>query len=195
MSEEKKTVAKKAPEKKTIPKKTEPKNVEVEEVVESTPEILKPKVEVKPEKRVFNTDDKVEIMNNTTGKYKYTSKRSGFALEMEDYGDTEYITFGELRTMSSTQKRHISDAFIVILDEDVVKELGYEKLYKNVFNYEGVEELFNDPDKLNEVLPKMPITMRETLGAIAIRKFKNNELFDLRIKGVIEKNLKVTIDV
>lgn len=190
MSEEKKTVVKKAPAKKVAPKKAE-----VEEVVESTPEIAKHKEEPKPEKRVFNTDDKVEVMNNTTGKYKYTSKRSGFTLEMEDYGDAEDITFGELRTMSSTQKRHITDAFIVILDEGAVKELGYEKLYKNVFNYEGVEELFNDPDKLDEVLPKMPITMRETLGAIAVRKFKNNELFDLRIKGVIEKNLKITIDV
>lgn len=195
MSEEKKTVAKKVPAKKTIPKIAEVEDVVTDEVVESTPETVKPKVEARPEKRVFNTDDKVEIMNNTTGKYKYTSKRSGFALEMEDYGDTEDITFGELRTMSSTQKRHITDAFIVILDEDVVKELGYEKLYKNVFSYEGVEELFNNPDKLNEVLPKMPVTMRETLGAIAIRKFKNKELFDLRIKGVIEKNLKVTIDV
>lgn len=194
MSEEKKTASKKAPTKKAPPKKIEPLNTDIEEVSESTP-TPSPKVEVKPEKRAFNADDKVEIMNNTTGKYKYTSKRSGFALEMEDYGDTEDITFGELRTMSSTQKRHISDAFIVILDEEVVKELGYEKLYMNVFNYEGVEELFNDPDKLNEVLPKMPVTMRETLGTIAIRKFKNNELFDLRVKSVIEKNLKVTIDV
>lgn len=188
MTEEKKIVA---PAKKTVAKKAPAKKAieEVTEVVEAV------KVEKKPEKRKIGSDENIEIMNNTTGRYKYVSNRSGFTVEMNDYADLESIPFGELRTMSSSQKRHITDAFIVILDEDAVKELGYEKLYENVVNREGIEELLADHEKLDEILPKMPKTMRETIGAIAKRKFKNKELYDTRVKAVIEKNLAITIDV
>ena len=101
MTEEKK-VAKKAP-KKVTPKKEDHK--------ESVAEPIIKKEAVKPTKRTFDKYDDVEIMNNTTGRYGYNSK-SGFALEMEEYGDTLTIPFGELKTMRSNQKRHI--AFIQV---------------------------------------------------------------------------------
>src|SRR5690606_23959673 len=87
MTNEKKTTT----TKKSVPaKKTEVKKVEaVEEVI--TPE-EKPKTENKPTVKKFDKHDDVLIMNNTTGRYGYIS-RSGFAMEMSEYGDTLTIPF------------------------------------------------------------------------------------------------------
>lgn len=192
MAEEKKTKApaKKAPVKKAPVKKVEAEDVATQEVVKN----VAPAKENVAEKRKLTNDDEIEVMNNTTGRYGYKG-RSGFSIEMSDYGDTVEIPFAELKRMRSEQKRHIEDAFIVILDEDAIKELRYEKLYESVFNTEGVDELLRNPEKLANVLPKMPSVMRETLGTVAKRKLENYEITNTRIKQVIEENLKITIDV
>lgn len=183
-------------EKKTVPRKKTPKKETVEKVEAKTSETATeetPKKESKPKQRRLEKNDDITVMNNTTGRYGYTS-RSGFAVEMNEYGDTETIPFGELETMRSSQKRHIEEAFIVILDEDAVKQLRYEKLYENVLDEDGVEEVLEDHVRLEKMINKMPKTMRETVGAIASRKFKNGELFDMRVKKVLEDNLKIKID-
>lgn len=188
MAEEKK-IAKKTPGK----DKEEKATVDTKVVEETKPE----KKDTKPKVRTFDKNDDVEIMNNTTGRYGY-SARSGFAVEMEEYGDILSIPFGELKTMRSTQKRHIEDAFIVILDEDAVKELKLEKLYENVLDAEGVEDVLNDKEhgheRLDKMLPKMPTGMREVVAEIATRKFRSGELYDMRIKKVLEDNLDIKIE-
>jgi hypothetical protein len=189
MTEEKKVPVRKTPAK-VQPKKEVEKN---DDVVEDKVSEAKQPVPAKPPKRKIDNDEDIVIMNNTTGRYKYIS-RTGYVTEMNDYGDTENIPYRELRTMSSGQKRHIEAAFIVILDEDAVKALGYERLYENVLDFEGVEEVLKDPERLDAMLKKMPTTMRETVGSIATRKFRDGELYDMRVKKVIEDNLKIKID-
>lgn len=184
MSEEKKVVRKKVTKKEPVEKVETVKN---EEVVKQS------KKEEKPKQRKLSRDDEVLVMNNTTGRYGYIS-RTGFSIEMNEYGDTVTLPFGELETMRSSQKRHIEEAFIVILDEDAVKQLRFEKLYENVLDEDGVNEVLQDFERLEKMINKMPKTMRETVGAIATRKFKNGELFDMRVKKVLEDNLKIKID-
>lgn len=181
-------------EEKKVPKKTTPKKVapkKKEEVVEE--EVKSPKVKATPTKRQLDNDTNIEVMNNTTGRYGYIG-RSGFAMEMSDYGDVLEIPFGELKRMRSEQKRHLEDAFIVILDEDAVKELRYEKLYENIFNDTGLEELLSNPDKLKKVITKMPVTMKQTVATVAKRKFKDGDLYDMRVKKVIEDSLNIKIE-
>lgn len=181
MSEEKE-VKKVAPKKKVSPAKVKEDAPKVE--VKSEPK--------KVEKKLTN-DTEIEVMNNTTGKWGYLG-RSGFAVSMSEYGDVIEIPFGELKRMKAEQKRHLEAPFIVILDEDAVKELRYEKLYEGIVNDYGLEELLGDTEKLEKVLAKMPETMKETTLTIARRKFKSGELYDMRVKKVLEDNLKTKID-
>lgn len=173
---------------KTAPKSVEPKVDKLEEVVEAKVE----KTPVKA-KAQLSKDDKIPVMNNTTGRYGY-SGRSGYSFELEEYGDITDIPFGELQAMrSGSQKRHLEDAFIIILDEDAVVELNYTKLYESVLDESGVEELLTDAKKLENVITKMPLVMRETVVSIAKKKYKDGSLFNLHVIKAIEKNLNVKI--
>lgn len=186
MSEEKE-VKKVAPKKKANAPKVKVETPEVESKTET-------KVEPKKVEKKLTNDTEIEVMNNTTGKWGYLG-RSGFAVSMTEYGDVIEIPFGELKRMKAEQKRHLEAPFIVILDEDAVKELRYEKLYEGIVSDYGLEELLGNPDKLEKVLPKMPETMKETTLTIARRKFNSGELNDLSIKKVLESNLKIKIDI
>lgn len=171
--------------------KSEPK-VEVN-VVEEKVEVIEKVVESKPVKQPLTDSDKVTVMNNTTGRYGYVGK-SGYSFQLEEYGDTADVPFGELRAMSaSKQKRHITDAFIIILDDEAVEELNYSKLYEDVLDVDGVESILSQPEKLKLTLPKMPKIMRETVITIARQKYKNGELNDLRVINAIKDSVDINI--
>ena len=192
MAEEKK--AKKPARKAKATKETKPKEVEtVEEVeteeVEETPK----KVAKKEETRTLSNTDMIPVMNNTTGRYVYRA-RSGFGFEMNEYGDIVEVPYSELKTMRGEQRRNIEDAFIVILDEDAVNELGYNKLYENVLQKDEVERILKDPDLLADVIDKMPKNMKQTVGAIGVRKFRNREIDSLRVRDILEEKLGIEVE-
>lgn len=166
----------------------EPDEVVEEETVEK--EVIKPK----KEKVRLDRDDYVEIMNNTSGKYGYIG-RSGFAVSMSNYGDVVEIPFGELQRMKAEQATHINNAYIIILNEDAVEQLYLTNLYDNIFTRDEVEYLLSNPDALVNALPKMPASMKETVGSIAIQRLKDGQIYDMRIKKAIEDGLGVTIEV
>lgn len=150
---------------------------------------------VEPQKRVdLDRDDYVEIMNNTSGKYGYIG-RSGFSVSMSYYGDVVEIPFGELQLMRAEQPAHINNAYIIILNEDAVKQLYLENLYDNIFTRDEVEHLLNNPKSLKIALEKMPKSMKETVGSIAIQRLKSGQIYDMRVKKVIEDALDVAIEV
>lgn len=184
MAEKKST--RKTSAKKETPKKEESKTKVAEEKVETKAKEEKKKVKL-------SKDDKVPVMNNTTGRYGYVG-RSGYSFELEEYGDVTDVPFGELQAMrSGSQKRHLEDAFIIILDEDAVEELNYSKLYESVLDENGVDELLADSERLEKAISNMPVVMRETVVTIAKRKYENRELRDLFVIEAIEKNLNVKI--
>lgn len=154
----------------------------------------KVKLEPKKEKKKLDKDDYVEIMNNTSGKYGYIG-RSGFSVTMSEYGDVVEVPFGELRRMKAEQPTHINNAYIIILDDEAVEQLYLGNLYHNIFTRDEVESLLQNPDKLKVALEKMPNNMRETVGSIAIQRLKSGQIYDMRVKKVVEEGLGVTIDV
>lgn len=179
--------------KKPTPRRRTPKK-EAETKVESVKEetkIAEPKKEAAPKK--LTKDDDIPVMNNTTGRYGYIG-RSGYSFELGEYGDIADIPFGELQTMRTSQKRHLEDAFIIIMDERAVKELNYTKLYENVLDAEAVENVLEDIEKLEKILPKMPMAMRETFVSIAKRKFKEDDI-NLKAVRAIEKHLDVKFGI
>lgn len=193
---EKKTTPKKVAPKKVASKKEAPKKAVEESVEEKTTVEKKETKKVMTKQKRLDNDELIEVMNNTTGRYMYIAT-SGYTLELNEYGDTEFIPFSELRTMSASAKPHIQEAYIIILNEDAVNELGYSRLYEGILDADGVSHLLEsrDYEKIESVLEKMPLNMKETVAVVAKRKFKTRELYDVRVRDVLEKALKIKIEI
>lgn len=168
------------------------KPVETVEEIEVVEEVIE-----QPKKRELKDDTKVLVMNNTMGVYGY--RNGNRRLNLAEYGSTGKLPFEEIEIMYSSPmtSRHIQDAFIIILDDDVVEELNLGHLYKNILDPKGVDELFKNPNRLQEVLPKMPKIMQETVVIQARRRFNSEDSFekltDIRIAQVIKNELNIDI--
>ena len=186
MAEQTTTTRKRAPRKTTTVKNTD------EQVIAETKEVVK-----EVTKRELTDDTKVTIMNNTMGVYGY--RNGNKAISLSSYGDTAKLTFEEVQSMyaKASTKRDIQDAFIIILDEDVIEEMNLTKLYKNILPPSGVDALFKNPERLQEVLPEMPKIMQETVIIQARRRFQTEDiqqrLTDIRIVQVIENVTGINI--
>lgn len=173
----------------TTTTKTKVDTPTVEEVVQETVEAKEPVVE----KRVLDNNTEITVMNNNTGRHLYKSK-NGYQIDLEEYGDTQEVPFGELKTMYNSAKRHLSDAFLIILDEDAVKALpGLSKQYERILAPHAVDELLKDPELIKELLPKMVQNMQAVVIATARNQFKNGELKDISVAKAIKEAIKVDV--
>jgi hypothetical protein len=159
-------------------------------------EVKKPvkQEEVKPTPKKLENDYSVTIMNNTSGQVFYRSKRTGVEWSLFEYGETSEIPLDELISLKNAHRRYLNDTWLIILDEDVVKHLGLQKLYENVLTPDELDRFYRLPaDQVIEILSKMPKGMQETVVGQAMIRTENKTLSDLNVIRAIEDTLKVDI--
>jgi hypothetical protein len=166
--------------------------VEQEKVAPIAKEV---KEEPKKEKRVVNRDDLVTIMNTTTGRVLYTSKKTGAEWSFSDYGDTDEIEVSELITMRNAHPRYLKEPWLLILDDDVVDYLGLTPLYENVLNPDELDEFFKLPEEqMKAIIEKAPRGIRQLIVSVANRKIANKSFDSLSKIQLIEETFKIELN-
>lgn len=170
-------------------KATTPK---VQEVVET--EVVE-KVKA-PEKRIIDRDEWVTIMNYTTGRTRYTSKKTGTEVTFSEFGQTDEIQVGELITMKNAHPRYLREPWLVILDEDVVEFLGLQEVYKNLVITDNLEEIFKmSGEQFKEMLIKAPKGMAQTIVSKATELIENKRLDSMSIIRTIQEVCGIEFEV
>lgn len=151
----------------------------------------------KPEPKKRKTIDKsavVEIMNNTSGRVHYASKKTGAEWHFLEYGAIDEIEVSELITMKNAHPRYLKEPWLLILDEDVVEFLGLSSVYENVLTPDELEDFFKmRPQKVSEILSKMSTGMKEAVLDRARQKYEDRTLENVNVIRAIEDTLKVEI--
>jgi hypothetical protein len=149
----------------------------------------------KKEKRVVNRDDLVTIMNTTTGRVLYTSKKTGAEWSFNDYGDTDEIEVSELITMRNAHPRYLKEPWLLVLDDDVVDYLGLSQLYENVLNPDELDQFFNLPeDQMKSIIEKAPRGIKQLIVSVANRKIANKSFDSLSKINLIEETFKIELN-
>ena len=99
-------------------------------------------IETKRRRIVVDKDVEVIVRNNTFYRFVYENNRIMTSFDMEKYGDEEYVTVGELRTMVNSNRKIFEDFIILIVDilddnytlYDLLIYLGLEKKYDEYFS-------------------------------------------------------------
>lgn len=142
----------------------------------------------------ISPNEEVLVQNGFWGMLTYISKRNGTPLMFNQFGDSDYISFGELQTMRSTQPAFFSNNWILIDDDEVLEALGMSKYYENSFRRaEDFEEFFDKPLKqFKSILAKLPATQKKVLFAIAKEKIDNGEIDSLKKIDALEEAFGVS---
>jgi hypothetical protein len=159
------------------------------------PIIKETKQEPKKEKRVVNRDDLVTIMNTTTGRVLYNSKKTGAEWVFNDYGDTDEIEVSELITMKNAHPRYLKEPWLLVLDDDVVDYLGLSQLYENVLNPDELDQFFKlHEDQMKSIIEKAPRGIRQLIVSVANLKIANKSFDSLSKINLIEETFKIELN-
>lgn len=168
----------------------------VEEKVEN--EVVKEVVEEKkPTRKRLNQIDVNELIpvrSLTKGKLVYISKATNARYVWGNYGDVEYLTFGEINTMRSQYPKFIKDCMVLIEDDEVIELFNLEKLYETVYSVEELDLIFKKSiSELQLMLSTLPSGIKKSIVARAKELIESEVLTDYRKIQTIEKELKVDL--
>lgn len=128
----------------------------------------------KPQRRRrVNIDRNTEviIVNNTFGAFFYSNPRMTEIVDMENYGDEQYITVGDLRIIANTSKSVLESFSLLIVDilddqyelEDLLNFLGLLDKYEEFYNL-GDDRGINN---INNFILKSPFkTFESTINSV-----------------------------
>ena len=174
-------------------KKVETKQTFKEET--KTAQTKKPETRRKIRKTI-DPNELILVRSVTKGALIYRSRRNGMITRWGNYGDTTYMTFTEILDMRSANSRFLTAPFVVIDDEEVAKQLGLDKIYKNMINMDDIKGFFNkDLEYIENKLNIMPKGMLQLIADQAREMIKKDELYNIKLIKLLEDKLKIDLRI
>jgi hypothetical protein len=167
--------------------------------------------EDKPQRRKrvnIDRDVEVVVVNNTFGRFIYSNPRISTAFDMANYGDEDYITVGELRTMVNSHRKIFENFMLLITDilddrytlEDLLVYLGLDKRYEEYFSMSpnwkrgqvevGDMQQFiekSSPQRFKQFMESVDERLRNKIIETAVALFKLGRFGDYTKMQVIRK--------
>lgn len=159
----------------------------------------------------IDKDFEVSIVNNLHGGFYYSSHNGNFIVDMEEHGDEDYVTFGDLKSMMSRSRKVLTDLHLVINDvvgdehtlEDVVKSLKIDDSYNELLSL-GDEKLSEvdyididiipdfiekaSAEEIAKILGNKKSKLRYSIAETSAQLYKNGDLTDYNVmRSVAEK--------
>lgn len=164
-------------------------------------EEVKPKTKKSKNRRRKSTSkidphELIPVMNFTVGTLFYSSPKTGFTLDLSGFGATDEVEFHELKTLrASSHKSILTNPWLLILDEETVKELRLEDIYENLFiSLDEVKQLLKMPvDKFEEILNVLPPEGQKVVCKIAKQMYQKGTFDSIKKIKLLEETFGITI--
>lgn len=160
----------------------------------------------------IDKDFEVSIVNNLHGGFFYSSPNGDFIIDMENHGDEDYVSFGDLKSMMSRNRKFLIDLYIVINDvvgdeytlEEVVTSLKLKDSYDELLSlsdeklsevdYIDIENVADfvrevETEKIAKILGNKKSKLRLTIADAVTAMHREGELSDYNIMKVVAEKL------
>ncbi|MBO1087251.1 hypothetical protein [Enterococcus mundtii] len=143
----------------------------------------------------IDQDVEIVVMNNVRGSFFYKSRNGDLVLDLDEFGDEEYMTFGDLKKMMASKRVILEKLKLIIVGveddeitvEDVVDSLRLTDTYnelKATSNGEiratGIEDfiLESTTDELSKTLNSSKTKLKNTIMETAVVMYRDGKLTD-----------------
>lgn len=111
-----------------------------------------------------------------------------------EVGDTQEMTYKQIRIMSVKHPRYFSEKWIKPLNDDVLEKLKLNKYFESNLSRGDLKLLFgNDVAAVEEMLTNLNPDSKAELAPKAVKAAKDGKISNVKIVRLIEKNLCVEI--
>lgn len=153
-------------------------------VVENTAKEVKPVVKEEVIKE-YKPDDMIRCVSVTAGELMMIGKKTNALYRWENYGDTAYVEFQDLKAeVHNAKSPFIYSPLFMVDDEDVLKLSDFSKvndIYRNAISIDEIDSFFSLSDQqFSSQLKKLPVGIKETIKSIAVDKLEDGSLDSIR---------------
>lgn len=144
----------------------------------------------------------IPVRSGVQGGLVYVSRKNGYEIVWNAYGDIEYLPYEEIVSMRNANKRFFIDNWIFFADtddytaEEIYKALMVDKYYKAILEIENIDELLRlDATNLEKRIRNVPSGVKEAIITRAKQLMvENDSIMDsISKREVIEKVFDVEL--
>lgn len=139
-------------------------------------------------------DDTVITVKALVPKVYYTCPVTHDVFAWEEVGDTQDMTFKQLKTMKAKYSRYLTDKWILPQNDEAIKKLGLDKVYGEKLTIQDRILLRgNDVDAVAELISKLNNDGRTELARYAEKSAKEGKLVNIKIIRLLEEQLDIEL--
>lgn len=154
-------------------------DISVDTTVEQKTEA--PKKKAAPKKKKVSLSDFVDVQSCVVGRLIWKSRKTGYKMIWDEYGDINPMQVSDLIDMRNDSKSFFASNWVAILGdnaEDVLDYLQVSKFYKDIKKPADLDEIIcGDPDELSAFLNSANLNTKNTVV------YRSKQLYD---EGVID---------
>ena len=177
-----------------MPRKASPKietNTQGEVAVEAKPVQKKP---YKTKARRLEPHTLVEVRNGFNGLLVYVSPRTGERFVWGSFGAVQDMELQDLRTAKNAYKDFFTNNWFMIDDQEVLIDLGVERMYKDSLTLENFDDLFSMPaDAIKKKLEVIPEGQKQSVAYRAKQLIEEGKIDSIKVINVLEGCLGIEL--
>ena len=126
-------------------------------------------------------------------KVYYTCPVTHETFAWEEVGDTQEMTFKQLKTMRSKHPRYLEDKWLLVEDDAALAKLKLKKKMGALTITDKAKIRKNDVGEVEELLSRLDNNGRNELAQYAEKSAKEGKLENIKIIRLLEKQLGVEL--
>ena len=120
---------------------------------------------------------------------------TGKVFEFSNFGEVRPISFDDLYDIVASYPNTMKNGMLYICDKDIVKELGMEDEYENIYDKDMIDRIkYLRTDADADLFIGMSKSMRESVARESAELMNKNEKMDLNILRKIKDNTGIDIE-
>ncbi len=142
---------------------------------------------------ILNDDTKITVQALVIN-ICYTCPITFETFNWMEIGDTQEMTYKQIRIMSVKHPRYFTEKWLKPLNDDLLEKLKLKKYFENNLSRGDLKLLFgNDVAAVEEMLTNLNLDSKAELAPKAIKAAKDGKISNIKIIRLIEKHLGVEI--
>lgn len=145
------------------------------------------------EKQILNDDTWVKVQS-LVPYVCYSCPVTFETFNWIEIGDTQEMTYKQIRIMNTKHPRYFSEKWIKPLNDTVLEKLKLKRYFENNLNRSDLKLLCgNDVEAAEKMLNSLNADGKSELAKKAVKAAKDGKIYNVKIIRLIEKNLDVEI--
>lgn len=136
-------------------------------------------------------DETIDVKSCFMGKLNWTSRKTGYNLKWNEFGDVNPMTVSELLDMRNGDRRFFEEHWVSLVGErakPIMEYLQIAKYYKDINTVDDIDVIFTySPDEIVAIVSNFDNHNKELVALRAASLIKEDKLDSLKVIAAIKE--------